>query len=99
MGGEPRYLWGVTKMDRPKITQYLDLVPQSSAPAASKGRMYLDEFGMVNTCVDGTNWASIFKLTPIANPPQPYKGRAYMDPSYKLRVCEDGSTFKTVTTS
>ena len=97
--GKPRYLWGVTKMDKPLIMDYLDLTVQTAAPTASTGRVYLDEFGMVNVCVDGTTWASIYKLTPIANPPQPYKGRTYMDPSYKIRVCEDGSTFATVTTS
>jgi len=99
MAKPPRYLWGETKMDKARVMKYIDLEPQSSPPSGKEGRIYLDTVGMVNVCIDGTSWGSVYKLTPRTNPPGPYKGRIYMDPSYKLRISEDGSTFTTVTTS
>lgn len=96
---DARYLWGQTKADKLKVMDYVDLTAQTSSPTAATGRMYLDNFGQINVCVDGTDWATVWKMTPRANPPQPYKGRVYMDMQYKVRVCEDGSTFTTVTTT
>lgn len=96
---EPRYLWGSTKMDKARIMKYIDLEPQTVAPDARTGRIYLDSFGMINVSIDGTSWGSVYKLTPRTNPPGPFPGRVYMDPTYKIRVCEDGSTFTTVTTT
>ncbi len=96
---DARFLWGRTKANQIRVTEFVDLDAQSSAPTASIGRMYLDSFGMVNVCVDGTSWATVYKMNPRANIPQPYKGRVYMDMQYKIRVCEDGSTFTTITTT
>jgi len=95
----PRYLWGKTKMDKIDVKNYIDLRPQTTDPSAASGRVFMDSFGMLRVCWDGSNFETVLKMEPRANPPQPYKGRVYMDPAYKLRVCEDGSTFTTVTTT
>ena len=97
--GNSRYLWGKTKMDKAYVKNYIDFAPQSTAPSASRGRMYMDNRYSLHLCADGSTYATVWQMIATSNPPWRRRGAVYMDSSYKLRVCEDGSTFKTVTTT
>lgn len=48
-----RYLWGKTKVD------FVDFRPQTTAPAAKAGRMYVDANGWFRFCEDGTSFQLI----------------------------------------
>ena len=49
-----RYYWGTTKMDKVRVRKWIDLDEQDSAPAARKGRFYLDTDGKIQISSDGT---------------------------------------------
>jgi hypothetical protein len=57
--GWARNLWGKTKAEIVKITQYIDLKPQTTAPTASLGRVYMDASYKLRVCEDGTNYTTV----------------------------------------
>ena len=54
-----RYFWGKTKMDRVRVTQWVDLDAQSSAPVAAVGRFYVDASGKMKLSEDGTVFITV----------------------------------------
>jgi len=59
MSEKTRYLWGTTKTNKIHVTNYIDLVAQSSAPDAYPGRLYRDADGKLQLCEDGTNYVEV----------------------------------------
>jgi hypothetical protein len=56
-----RYLWGKSLIGKIIVKKWIDFDFQSSAPAASIGRLYVDNSGNIKFSVDGTNWQTITK--------------------------------------
>lgn len=59
MSGNTRFLWGRTKAPEVVGVKSLTLAPQSSAPDAEEGILYMDASGNLKFCADGTNYVTV----------------------------------------
>jgi len=57
--GSGRYLWGRTLVGKIIVKQWIDWDLQSSSPAMSQGRMYVDSNGAIKFNADGSNWSTV----------------------------------------